>query len=233
MENEIEVVRTEAAGIADWANRLVVQTKDDYQAAVGRLQEIKAIRKRWTDYWAPVKASAHEAWKGIVAKEKAGTDICDRAEQTAKTKALAWAQAEQEKQAAEQRKLQAQADEAARRERERLEREAAKLKTPEKIQERLEQAAAVQAPVITLQTPTAGVKGASTRTTWKARVVDMSALIAAATPGSVAASLLAVNQSAADAFARSTKGAVPVPGIEFYPVSGLSIGGRTNEREGE
>jgi len=229
VENEIEVVRTEAAGIADWANRLVVQTKDDYQAAVGRLQEIKAIRKRWTDYWAPVKASAHEAWKGIVAKEKAGTDICDRAEQTAKTKALAWAQAEQEKQAAEQRKLQAQADEAARRERERLEREAAKLKTPEKIQERLEQAAAVQAPVITLQTPTAGVQGAATRKTWKGEVTDLAALLQAAVPGSVAAGLVMANQKAIDGLARATKGVVSVPGVRFYAVETLAIGGKSDE----
>jgi len=225
MEQQIEVVKKEAAGLMAWANNLVVATADDYKGVVARLQDIKAIRKKWTDYWLPLKTTAHESWKGIVAKEKEGTDVCDAAKRTAKIKALTWKQEADRKAAEEQRKLQAEADERARKERERLEKEAAKLKTPEKQAERLEQAAAVEAPVVTVQSAAAEITGASGRKTWKAEVVDKAALIAAAVPGSVAESLLEVNQEAADSFAKSTKGSVAVPGVKFHIEEGLSIRG--------
>jgi hypothetical protein len=54
----------------------------------------------------------------------------------------------------------------------------------------------------------------------------MAALIAAAQPGTTAASLLMVNEKALRAFAISTKGKVAVPGVKFTEVESLSIGGR-------
>lgn len=224
MEQEIEVVRAEAANVVQWANQLVVATVDDYKAVVVRLQAIKAGRSRWVKLWEKSKANTYAAWKGVVADEKVGLDVFDRAEQTAKGKALAWKQIQDQKAAEEQRKLQAEADERARRERERLEKEAEKLKTPEKKEERLEQAAQVVAPVVTVQSPTAEIEGASSRKTWKAELVDKEALIAGALPGSVAASFLEFNQKAADAFSRSTKGKVAVAGVRFVEIEGLSIG---------
>jgi hypothetical protein len=223
----IEVVRQEASAIMVWANGLAVRNADEYKLAFEKVKEIKAVRKRWTDYWSPLKTKAHATWKEIVGKEKEGTDICDNAELIAKRKADAWRQEEERKAAEEQRRLQAEADRQARRERERLEKEAAKLKTPELKQERLEQAAAVEAPVVAVEKP--AVEGVSVRTTTKARLVDMNALIAAATPGSVAASFLEFNEKAANAFARSTKGSVKVAGIEFYEERTSSVRGTNGE----
>jgi hypothetical protein len=224
MADEIEVVRAEAAGVVAWANNLVVATVDDYKNVIVRLQDIKVIKNRWIELWAKSKANTYAAWKGVVADEKKGTDVCDQAEAIAKGKALAWKQEQDRKAAEEQRKLQAEADERARKERERLEKEAAKLKTPEKKEERLEQAAQVVAPVVTVASPVADISGQSSRKTWKAEVFDMAALIAVATPGTVAASFLEVNQKAADAFARSTKNTVKVAGVNFIEVESLSIG---------
>ncbi len=226
MSEQMEVVQAEATGIMAWAEGLKVQSRDDYQGAIAELGRIKATRAKIVEYWAGAKAAAYSAWKQVVAKEKQMTDICDRAERVVKDKALAWKGVADRLAAKEAAKAQAIADEKARRERERLEREAAKLKTPEKVAERLAEAEMVQAPVVAAADPTAGVQGAATRTTWKAELTDLAALIAAAQPGSVAASLLAFNQKAADAFARSTKGAVSVPGVKFTPVQTLAIGGR-------
>ncbi len=92
----------------------------------------------------------------------------------------------------------------------------------------LEQAASIEAPVVTVQSAAAEITGASGRKTWKAEVTDMAVLIASATPGSVAASFLEVNQKAADAFARSTKGTVAVAGVKFMEVESLSIGRGNN-----
>ena len=224
-DNEQAVVslKTEAAGLVQWATGLVVATKADADAAMLRLSSIKGWRKTWTDYWGPMKKAANDSWKQIVAKEKEGLDVCDRAENSVKMKVLAWQQAEREKAAIEQRRIQAIADEAARKERERLEKLAAKRKTPEVKARYEEEAAAVQAPVITIAAPVVEAAGSGTRSTWKAEVVDMAALIAAAVPGSVAASMLTFDQKAADTFARATKGRTPVAGVVFREVQSLSV----------
>jgi hypothetical protein len=124
----------------------------------------------------------------------------------------------------DQRRLQAIADETARKERERLEKEAAKLKTPEKREAKLEQAAAVVAPVVTIAAPEKP-KGESTRKLWRARLTDKAALIQAAAQGNeIAASCLAFDQKAANTFA-SRIHAVPVPGIDWYDVDSLAMRG--------
>ena len=70
-----------------------------------------------------------------------------------------------------------------------------------------DQAAAVIAHVVAVASSVPVVPGQSLRTTWKARVVN-----AAAVPRE----WLAINQQSLDAFAKATKGAVPVAGVEMY-----------------
>lgn len=222
-EQAVAELRGQSSVILTWAGSLSVQTKDDADQAMLRLSEIKGIRKRWTDYWKPLKEAAKAAHSAICAKENEGTIIMDQAESAVKGKVLAWQQVERAKADEAQRKAQAAADEAARRERERLEKEASKLKTPELRQERLEQAAAIAAPVIAVEAPVATTAGTSTRQTWKAECIDMASLISAAAQGSVAASLLAFDQKAADAFARATKGRTSIPGVKFFSVESLSV----------
>jgi hypothetical protein len=222
MAQEIEMLKQETNSIANWANGLFVSSKEEYQMAYARVKEIKRIRAKWVAYWGPVKTKAHAAWKEVVSREKAVADLCDAAERMAKDKADAWFAEQQRIAAEEQRRLQAIADEKARKERERLEKEALKLKTPELREERLAQAAEVEAPIITVEAPEQ-VEGVSTRTIWKARVVDMAALIDGAKPGTVAASFLMVNQQVADSFARATKNSVPVPGVEFIQERGVAV----------
>jgi hypothetical protein len=224
-ENEQAVVelKEQSSVVLAWAQDLAVRTKDDADRAMTRLSELKGIRSKWVAYWKPLKEAAKAAHSAICGKENEGTAIIDQAETAVKGKVLAWQQAERAKAEEAQRKAQAEADEAARRERERLEKEAARLKTPEKKQERLEQAAAVAAPVVTVAAPVVTAAGTSTRSTFKAECVDLPALIAAAVPGSVAASFLVFDQKAADAFARATKGKTPVAGVRFREVESLSV----------
>lgn len=221
-KNEVEIVKKEAAAITVWANNLTVASNEDYKNAYAQIAVIKNVRKRWSDYWLPLRDKAYATYKEVLGRLQEGTKTCDAAERRAKKIADDWRYEQERKAEEEQRRLQAIADEKARREKERLEKEAAKLKTPEKKAERLEQAAEVIAPTITVAKPVE-VKGVSVRITTKARLVDMSALIAAATPGSTAASLLEFNERAANAFARSTKGKVAIPGIEFYQDRSSSV----------
>jgi hypothetical protein len=222
-QDKVVSMRQEATGVVDWAHSLAVASKSDADEAMVKLAEIKGIRNRWVAYWAPLKKAANEAWKGIVAKEKEGTDAVDAAERLVKAKVLAWQQAERAKAEAEQRRLQAEADAKARAEQERLLKLAEQRKTPEKQEEYRQAAAAVVAPVVTVSAPVADAAGTSTRKTFKAVLVDKDALIKAATPGSVASTMLVFDQRVADAFARSTKGAVAVPGVRLDEVESLSV----------
>jgi len=214
-QNEADIVREEVNRMVVWAQNLVVASVEDYKIAFASIAEIKGIRKRWSDWWLPLRNKTYAAYKEVLAKLQEGTKTCDKAEKIAKDKADSWRYEQELKAQEQQRKLQSIADEKARRERDRLEKEAAKLKTPEKKAERLEQAAEVITPIITVAKPV-DLEGVSVRTTTKARLVNLATLIAAATPGSVAASFLEFNERAANAFARSTKGKVLIPGIEFY-----------------
>jgi hypothetical protein len=74
-------------------------------------------------------------------------------------------------------------------------------------------AAVAPAPVITVASVAPVVKGQSLRKTWRAVVVD-----AAAVPRE----WLVVNEQALNAFARSTKGAVPVAGVRFVEETQLA-----------
>jgi hypothetical protein len=224
MEQGIEIVKQEAGKIMLWANGLAVNNQEEYKLAYDGIKGIKTVRSKWIAYWGPMKTKAHATWKEICGKEKEGTDILDKAELIAKKTAETWRLEAERKAEAEQRRLQAEADERARRERERLEKKAENLKTPEKKTAVLEQAAAVEAPVITITAPVE-VEGVSVRKIWKARLVDMDKLIAAATPGSVAASFLEYSERAANSFARSTNGAVSVAGIEWYEDRTSSVRG--------
>ena len=130
--------------------------------------------------------------------------------------------------AEEQRKLQAIAEEKARKERERLLKQAEKLKTPELKEQRIQEAEMVEAPVVVLQKETPTIKGISIKKTWKALVVNKHDFLkyAIETKNETAMSFVELSQSKLDAFARATQGEVSFAGIEFYQESNMSSGGK-------
>jgi hypothetical protein len=214
-ENEVnvEMIRAEVAPVVQEARALVVVTAEDYAGAANFLKVVKGAQKKVVDHFAAMKAATHAAWKAVTTKEAETLKPLTEAEGMVKNVMLKYQAQEEAKRREEQRKLQAAADEAARKERERLEKAAAKLKTPEKRESLLEQAAAVVAPVIEVAREAPKVSGQSIRKTWKARVTDIQ---------QVPREWLIVNESALNAFAKSTKGAVKVPGVEFFEESTLA-----------
>ena len=125
--------------------------------------------------------------------------------------------AEEQKRVAQQAEAQAKADEAARRERERLEKEAAKLKSPELKAERLEQAAAVVAPVIQVASVVEKQKGVSTVKRWKHKVTDIDLL---------PKMYMLANDKMLAGVATSSKGVAKIPGVQFYSEDGLAVGSK-------
>ena len=252
-------LRAEVAPVVARAGALVVATPEQYQDAAGFLKAIKAAQQKVTAHFGGMKAAAHAAWKAITAKESETLAPLADAERIVKARMVEWQQEQERIRLAEQRRLQAIADEAARKERERAEAAArvqrekeAEARAEQQRQERLaaqarteaarqaaqaaaeearkraeaaaakaeakdEQAANVApAPVVQVASVAPKVAGQSLRKTWRAEVTD-----AAAVPRE----WLVVNQTALDAFARATKGAVAVAGVKFVEDVGLSSRG--------
>jgi DNA primase large subunit len=213
---------TETNSMLVWAQGLVVTTPEEDSAANERLKVVKAISKRVTEFFKPMKQQADAAKKAILDAEKELATPLSRAEQIAKKVLLDYRMAEERKRQEEQRRLQAEADERARKESERLRKQAEKLKTPELKEERLAQAEQVAAPVVQVQS-TVQAAGSSIRKTWKAELVSMDELISAAAAGSdLARTCLSFNESAANKLATATKGAVNCPGIKWKEEASLS-----------
>jgi len=190
-----------------WAKALNVSGPAEYQIAADNLKDIKSALKRVEDFFKPMKKSADETKRKILDAERKLTVPLNEAEQLAKQAMLAYQRAEDAKRLAEQRKLQAEADERARREREALAKKAAAAKKPETRERYQEAAAAVVAPVVSVASQTPAVTGLTTRKVWKARVVDAA---------KVPRDFLAVDERKLDQYAKAMRDAASVPGVEFY-----------------
>jgi hypothetical protein len=208
-----EEMQTGLEAMVDWSGSLVIVDDQQRTTAIEGLKRVKSHCKKIKEWFKPSKDASHKAWKTIVAQEKEVTNVLDDVEKKAKAVIVTYDDAQKKLRKAEQARLQAAADKTARLERERLLREAAKLKTPELREERMEQAEEVVAPII--QAPVIEkAKGASTRKVWNARVVDT---------GLIPREYMLVNEKALNAMAKATKGAVKIAGVEFYSESQLAV----------
>ena len=208
-----EALEAEVMPVAQQGAAMVVRSQVDYSLAVAYIKENKAAQAKVKEALDPVCEAANKAHKAATALRARILKPLLDGERHAKQAGQTWQQEQERIRMAEQRRLQAEADEAARKERERLEKQAAKLKTPELKEERLEQAAMVVAPVVQIA-PVTQAEGVSTRKTWKARVVDES---------KVPRTFLTINQQALDVYARATKGAMQVEGVEFFEESTMNV----------
>lgn len=214
-EQNVEVIKAEINPVLMNAAAMTVTTPAEYTVASDFLKTVKAAQKKVTDFFAPMKQKAHEAHKAITSQETATLKPLLDAEAALKRNMLTFYQAQERIRLEAQRKAQEEADRQAAAERARLEREAARLKTPELKAERLEMAAAVVSPVVTVASAAPVIAGQSIRKTYKANVIDVDA---------VPREWMVVNLDALNAFARSTKGAVKVAGVEFVEVESLASG---------
>lgn len=213
MSDEVQVIKSEVAPVVDQAASMVVNSAESYGSASDFLKRVKQAQNRVTAFFAPMKQKAYEAHRAITAQESETLKPLQQAEATVKRIMSEYYQAQERIRIAEQQKAQAAADEAARKERERLEREASKLKTPELREQRMEKAAQVIAPMIQVATAVPVISGQQVRKTWKAVVVNVDL---------VPREYMVVNEQALQAFARATKGAVKIPGVQFVEEIGFA-----------
>jgi hypothetical protein len=192
-----------------WAQAIVIKTPDEYSTAIKGVNRLKTIKANIIEFFRPSKEAAHTAWKSIVANEKTFTDKLDAAEKLAKTAILKYLEDEERKRIDEERRLQAEADEKARKERERLQAQAAKAAESGKTEkaEALIERAEMVTPVAVVIESKIKYAGQSVRNTWKAKIIDADA---------VPREWCVPDQKMLDAIAKSTNGLKKIAGVEFY-----------------
>lgn len=193
------------------ASKIVVTNAEEANAATALLEAIAKDGKAVTAAIANFKQEANRRWKLWTSFENFFLDPFEACRKSIKGKVISWQEAERIKAEAEQRRLQAKADEEARRERERLEKQAANLKTEEKREAKLEQAAQVIAPTIHVEAPKSAVK---MQRRWVAKIVDQRAFIAEAAIRPELMGYVEISVSKL-ARAKSANGMFECKGVEF------------------
>jgi len=181
-------------------------------AAGEDLKQVKALAREIEEKRTAITSPINRALKEINALFKPAQEWLAEAERLLKSALLGF-QAEQDRIAQE---AQAKADEEARKERERLEHQAAKAEAKGKIEKAegfREQAQAQTAPIISSAAPK--LSGIATRETWKAEIIDKMAFVrhvVTARPDLIA--LILIDQTGLNAQARSLKDALDLPGVK-------------------
>jgi uncharacterized protein YhaN len=138
METAIQTteLKQEIAPVVARALEIVIRNPDERAAAVEFAKGVKALGKKAADFFRPMKQAADESKRRILDAEREALAPLQDAETMLKTKIVAYDTAAEQARLAEQRRLQAIADEQARREREKAEQEAAKQRAIVAEQER-------------------------------------------------------------------------------------------------
>jgi len=203
MERELE---QSGALIVRNAEMLTISTDDDYARAGELLKDIKGKQKAVKDYWREPKAAAQKAHKTLVAREAAMLKPLEAAESVVKRGMLDYT-TEREKAARE----------AVRRETARFEAMAAQAEAQgDADTAELMRDMAGSVPDVA---SAPGVKGASVRRVWKARVTDPK-LVPAYYDGM---ELRTINMTALNNIAKWRNGEAQIPGVEFYQEASMSV----------
>ena len=206
------------------AQALAVRDQAGRDNALSFLRAVKDAQRKIGELCDPTVTRALAAHREAVAMRKRMLAPFEAAESAVKSKVLAYDQEAERARRAEQARMQAIADAQAETDRKRAMAAAAKLKTPELREARLEAAQEIVAPVVQVAPAVSKAAGESSRVTWKAELTSLAGLIAEAARGNMAAyGMLAYDSAAANAFARGTKGAVQIPGVRVYSETGMSL----------
>jgi colicin import membrane protein len=119
-----EELKNEIVSIEEMTKSIVVRNSEERALVADAIRTVKQKKNRIVEFFKDFKDKAFQAHRSIVAAEKAETDKLEAFEAAGKLALLIYDKAEEEKRELERRRLQAIADEAARKEREKAEAEA-------------------------------------------------------------------------------------------------------------
>ena len=220
--DEISEARTKAMEIASVASvAIVIHTADDYRAAGEQLTRIKHAAKQLEELRLSLTRPLDESKKRIMAMFARPKDDLDGAEAKLKRAMLAYNTEQDRIRREAEARLRAEAE--AEEKRQEAQRKAALDAALEsgdaaKAEEIINTPAVPPPPVAVVpQAIPPKVAGVSTRKIWTWKITD---------PDLIPRDYLLVNESMLTAVAKSGKGAVKVPGVEFYQVESIAAGGR-------
>lgn len=217
---------------------LPVTSPETYEAAGLNWKAIVAMEKEVNDYWDPLVTAAHKTHKALTAKRAEFLEPLAKAKADQTRLMKTWAQEEERKRQEAERI----ANERARQEAERLAKEAAAKAKKEAEERALADAVALEeagfkeeatkvlqeapaaapipapVPVAQIVQPRTVPKGfgAATKTTWKAQVTDMRALLTAILAGQVPMGAVAANESFLNAQAKLLQKEMAWPGVRAW-----------------
>ena len=128
-----------------WSRINVIACPEHFERTAEHLKEIKAAQKQADAFFDPLVRQAYDLHKSIVARKKILTGPLDESERVDKMKMIAYEKEQQRIAEAERRRLQAIADEQARKEREKIEQARAKQAAIEAEARRVAEAARLKA----------------------------------------------------------------------------------------
>lgn len=215
-------IRGQSTSIAEQANALIVKDAESYQASIGTLQTIAAMKDAVVNYWKPIKDAAHKAHRQICNAEKEMITPLDTASASLNRRASAWKQVETEREAAAQR----QADlEAKKREEEIRLQQAVEAEQRGESAEYIEQV--LQTPVFVAPTEVEKmvpkVDGAGDSTRYWAEIDNLMELVKAVAAGRAPLDAIEANMVYLNAKARKEKEAMSVPGVKLGKETKLRV----------
>lgn len=218
-------LKQEALTVVQQAQLVKIEDQVTYDAAASLLTEkIIPFRKRWADYWEPLKKAAWDAHKAVMAKFNDGDKPAENAEKLVKSAIREWDEKQAKIQAELQRKAQEEAEA-----REREERLQAAIMAEESGATNEEVNAIVESPVVAVAAPVQPTyqkaAGVSTKDNWKCRVTDLKSLARAVGAGKVPVTYILANESVLNARAKADRETMNVPGC--MAVNEKIVSGRT------
>ena len=215
----IEILPPEAVTLGQEANQhlalaAAVHIVDaaSYTRAAEERKALRAFDRRVEDFFRPMREAAHKAWKAVCSQESAVRDPLAPAIKTYDAKLAAWDEEQKRIQREEDAKRLAAARQAE---------EDSRLTQAASLEDAGEDemaSAVLDAPVVPLAPPrpvavTPKVEGLSYRTTYKAVVFDLGALVKYVAQHPEFVNLLAPNMAALNSMARAQRQAFALPGV--------------------
>jgi hypothetical protein len=215
----IEILSPEAAPLGQEANThlalaaaVTITDAESYTRAAEERKALRAFDKRVEEFFKPMREAAHKAWKAVCAQEDVVRKPLVPALRTYDGKLAAWDDEQKRVQREEEAKRLAAARQAE--ENSRL----AQAASLEDAGEDEMASAVLDAPVVPFAAPRPApavpkVEGLSYRTTYKAVVFDVAALIQHVAAHPELVNLLTPNTAALNSMARAQRQAFALPGV--------------------
>lgn len=211
---EVVPTRTqkEIQSVVQQSQGIIIVSNETYIQAGEQRQVIKGLLKRIDDLMDPVVKAAHEAHKVAVNQKKSVAQPLMDADLLLMRSRLKWEGEVERKRIAEENRLRQEAEE---RERDRQLAEAARLAESGDVaaaSELLDEPLEIKE-VVKVESSLPSMAGFSGRTTWRAEVVDLKALVKAVAEGRAPIECLEANQVFLNRQATAFRGALQIDGV--------------------